>query len=110
MRRAATSLSLAALAVAALAGCSQNSAGVAIITDRCVAGGESPEVCKCLAEQSSAKLDKEMFEIVVLGARGEQNASARLLRDIGPERQTRFKTIARDVASTCGANDYLVAN
>jgi hypothetical protein len=108
--RAARPLSIAALALMTLAACSQNGPGIASITDRCVAGGESPEVCKCLAEQSASKLDKEMFEVVVLGARGEQNASARLLRDIGPDRQNRFKTLVRDVASRCGANDYLVAN
>ena len=104
----AASLALAALILPAA--CSQNGPGRAAITDRCVASGQTPEICKCLADQSADKLDPEMFEVVVLGARGEVNASERLLRDIGPDRQNRFKVIARDIARACDAGEYLVAN
>ena len=92
------------------AACSQNGPGRAVITDRCVASGQTPEICKCLADQSAQKLDQEMFDVVVLGARGETNASERLLRDIGPDRQARFTTLTRDIARACDADDYLVAN
>jgi hypothetical protein len=101
-------VALLAMPAAALAACSQNGPGRAVITDRCVAGGESPEICKCLADQSAARLDKEMFQIVVYGARGEENAGERLLRDIGPDRQARFTAMAREIARACGAPDYPV--
>jgi hypothetical protein len=102
--------SLACVVAVALAACNRNGPGRELIANRCVAGGETPEVCKCLADQSSAKLDDEMFQLVVLAAQGQVNASERLLRDIGPDRQSRFRTITREVARACGATEYLVAN
>jgi hypothetical protein len=107
LKNVAVAGALAALALA-LAACSQDGPGKAVITDRCVAGGESPEICKCLADQSAARLDKEMFQIVVFGAKGEENAGERLLRDIGPDRQARFTAMAREIARACGAPDYPV--
>lgn len=105
-----TSIARLALASFVLSACSQNGPGRAVITDRCVASGQTPETCKCLADQSDQKLDQEMFEVVVLGARGEVNASERLLRDLGPDRQARFTALTRDIARACDADDYLVAN
>jgi hypothetical protein len=92
------------------AACSQDGPGRAVITDRCVASGQTPEICKCLADQSAQKLDPEMFDVVVLGASGQVNASERLLRDIGPDRQNRFTALTRDIARACDADEYLVAN
>ena len=93
-----------------LCACSQNGPGKALITDRCVAGGESPEICACLADQSAARLDREMFQVIVYGAQGQEKAGERLLRDIGPERQTRFTALAKEIARACGVPDYPVMN
>ena len=51
-----------------LAACSQNEVGKKVITEQCIAEGETVEVCECFAKTSNEKLDKELFDIVVLGA------------------------------------------
>jgi hypothetical protein len=100
-----------ALAVLALlAACSQNEQGRAVITDRCVAGGESAQICKCLADQSSRKLDGDMFGIVVLGAQGEEAETDLLMKELTPERQVKFSATMRDIIRGCGAEGYLAAN
>jgi hypothetical protein len=99
----------AGLALAVLAACSQNGPGRAAITDRCIAGGEKPEVCKCLADESSRRLDRAMFELVVLGARGEETEAEEQVRTLGPERQDQFSTLVRGIIRGCGGEDYLIA-
>ena len=99
---------LAALAL--LAACSQNEQGRAAINDRCVAGGESAEICTCLADQSSRKLDGDMFNLVVLGAQGEEAETDRLVKELTPERQARFTAMMQEITRGCGAEGYLAAN
>lgn len=93
-----------------LAGCSQSGPGKAAIVDRCVAGGETAEICKCLAEQSAKKLDGEMFQIVVLGAQGEEEKTDAMVKALTPDRQTKFTTSMREIIKGCGAEGYLAAN
>ena len=100
----------AALGLLALAACSQNGQGRAAITDRCIAGGEKPEICKCLADQSSRKLDSDMFALVVMGAQGDEAESDRLMQEIGPEKQAKFSSLMRDIIKSCGAEGYLAAS
>ena len=90
-----------------LAACSQNGPGRTVITDRCVAGGEKPEICKCLADQSSRQLDGELFELVVLGAQGEEKETDARLKALTPERQTRFSAAMQQIIGGCGAEGYL---
>jgi hypothetical protein len=99
---------LAALAL--LAACSQNEQGRAIITDRCVAGGESAEICKCFADQSSRKLDGDMFGIVVLGAQGDDAETDLQMKELTPERQVKFSATMQEIIRGCGAEGYLAAN
>jgi len=97
-------------ALALLAACSQNEQGRAVITNRCVAGGESAEICKCLADQSSRKLDGDMFGIVVLGAQGDEAETDVLMKELAPERQARFTAMMQEIIRGCGAEGYLAAN
>jgi len=100
-------LTIAIAALLALAACSQNGAGRAVITDRCVAGGEAPEVCKCLADESSKKLDQDMFSMVVLGAQGEEAKSDAKMKELGPDRQAKFTSAMKEIIRGCGAAGYL---
>jgi hypothetical protein len=101
---------LAFAALAALTACSQDGPGRAAIVDRCVAGGETPEICKCLADSSSQKLDDDMFELVILGAQGEQAKTDQRLKEMSPERQTRFTLSMREIVRGCGAQGYLAGS
>ncbi len=100
-------LTTAIATLLALSACSQNGPGRAVITDRCVAGGEAPEVCKCLADESSKKLDGDMFAMVVLGAQGEEAKSDARMKDLGPDRQAKFTAAMKDIIRGCGAANYL---
>jgi hypothetical protein len=97
------------LAMLALAACNQNGPGRAAITDRCITGGEKPEVCKCFADESSRRLDRAMFELIVLGAQGQDTVAEQRLRELGPESQGAFSTVVRGIIRGCGGEAYLVA-
>jgi hypothetical protein len=97
------------LAAIALGACSASGPGREAIADRCVAGGEKPEVCDCFAEESSRRLDKPMFELVVLGAQGRDSEAETRIRALGPERQGAFSTIVRGIIRGCGGEAYLIA-
>jgi hypothetical protein len=98
------------LTLLALGACDQNGPSRAVITDRCVAGGEAPEICKCLADESSRKLEGDMLQIVVLGAQGEETETDRLVKELPADRQLKFKAAMRGIIESCGAEGYLAAN
>jgi hypothetical protein len=97
-------------ALAALAACSQNGPGRSAIIDRCVAGGESEEICKCLADASSQRLESDMFELVVLGAQGEEAKTDERMKEMSPERQAQFTELMRGIIRACGAQGYLAGS
>ena len=101
---------LGAAAMALLGACDQNGSGRTTITNRCVAGGEAPEICKCLADASSAKLDGDLFGVVVLGAQGEDAQTEKLMKELSPERQAKFSATMREIIQGCGAEGYLAAS
>lgn len=100
-------LSLLALAALGLAACSQNEAGKKVITEQCIADGETVEVCECLARESDAKLDKELFDIVVLGAQGADEETAARIEDLEPSQKAKLSLTAPEILRACGAKDYL---
>jgi hypothetical protein len=99
-----------AIVLAALTACSQNGPGRAAITDRCIAGGESPEICKCLADASSQKLERDMFELVVLGAQGDEAKTDQRMKEMAPDRQAQFTELMRGIIRGCGAQGYLAGS
>jgi hypothetical protein len=100
---------VAVCALLTLAACSASGPGREAIADRCVAGGEKPEVCQCFAEESSRRLEKSMFELVVLGAQGRDAEAETRIKALGPERQGAFSTIVRGIIRGCGGEAYLIA-
>ncbi len=100
----------AASALVLLAACSQNEPGRTAIVDRCVAGGETPEICKCLADESSRQLDGDMFELVVLGAQGEETETDRRMKELTPERQARLAAMMQQIIRGCGADGYVAGS
>ena len=75
-------LALLTLVALGLAACSQNEVGKKVITEQCIAEGETVEVCECFAKTSDEKLDKELFDIVVLGAQGEDIETAERIEEL----------------------------
>jgi len=94
----------------ALAACSQNGPGRAAIAQRCVTGGEAPEICQCLADESSKKLDGDMFALVVLGAEGQEAETDLLMKEMPPDRQLKFSATMREIIGACGAQGYVAAS
>jgi hypothetical protein len=108
MRRYAASLSgLAAIALA-LSGCSQNEQGKKVIEAQCIAGGGAEDVCACLARTSAERLDKELFDIVVLGAQGEDIETAERIEELSPELENKLTLVVPEIIKSCGAESYLV--
>jgi biotin synthase-related radical SAM superfamily protein len=85
-----------------LAGCSPNEQGKKVITEQCIADGEAIEVCECLAATSAEKLDKPMFDMVVLGAQGAEAEVAGRMEELAPELRTKFAVVAAEISRTCG--------
>lgn len=92
---------LVALAGIALAGCSPNEQGIKVITEQCIADGEAIEVCECLGKSSAAKLDKPMFDMVVLGAQGAEAEVAGRMEELAPELRTKFAVLTAEITQKC---------
>jgi hypothetical protein len=103
-------LPLITMVALALAGCSQNDVGRKVIAEQCIAEGETVEVCECFAKGSVEKLDKEMIDIVVLGAQGEDGETERLMQELSPSQKAHFTAAVREVISTCGGEGYLAGS
>jgi hypothetical protein len=91
----------------ALSACDQNASGKEAIANRCIAGGEAPEICRCFAEESSKRLEGDLFQIVVLGAQGMETETDRLMKELPADRQADFSASMREIVQTCGAQGYL---
>jgi Ni,Fe-hydrogenase maturation factor len=107
MRRYAAA-PLLALAAFALGACSQNEQGRKTIEAQCIAGGGAEDVCACLATTSAEKLDKELFDIVVLGAQGEDVETAERIEELSPELENKMTMAIPEIIKSCGAESYLV--
>ena len=99
-----------ALIAGGVAGCSQNDTGKRVIAEQCIAEGETVEVCECFAKTSDEKLEKEMFDIVVLGAQGEDGETEKLMQELSPSQKAHFSAAVREVISTCGGEGYLAGS
>jgi hypothetical protein len=86
---------------ATLAGCSPNAQGIKVITEQCIADGEAIEVCECLGTASSEKLDKDLFDMVVLGAQGAEAEVAGRMEDLQPEMRAKFAVVTGEIRRTC---------
>jgi len=100
-------LPLILMVALALAGCSQNDVSRKVIAEQCIAEGETVEVCECFAKTSAEKLEKEMLDIIVLGAQGEDGETEKLMQELSPSQKAHFTSAVREVISTCGAEGYL---
>lgn len=99
MWRLAASLSV----LAALGACSVREPGRKAILDQCIAGGMAEAVCECLATTSAEKLDEELFDVVVAGAKGEEQVAAAKLAELSPEMEARFSVLIPAIQQQCGA-------
>ena len=100
-------LALLALVTLGLAACSQNEVGKKVITEQCIAEGETVEICECFAKTSDEKLDKELFDIIVLGAQGEDSETEKMIEELSSQQKAKLSAVAREVITTCGAEGYL---
>ena len=94
----------------ALAGCSPNEQGRKIITEQCIASGEPVEVCECLSKASEQKLGQQLFDIVVLGAQGDEAETAARMEELPPEMRTKFATVIPEIRQGCGAGQVDAAS
>lgn len=103
-------LVMLAATASALAACSRNETGKKVIAEQCIAEGETVEVCECFAKNTDEKLDKDLFDIVVLGAQGEDGETEKLMQELTPTQKAHFTAAVREVIATCGAEGYLAAS
>lgn len=99
MRRLAASAILLVL----LAGCNPNEKGIKVITEQCIADGEAVAVCECLGKTSAAKLDKDLFDMVVLGAQGAEQEVAGRMEELAPELKAKFAVVIPQIRRECDA-------
>lgn len=91
------------LLLAMLAGCNPNERGIKVITEQCIADGEAVPVCECLGKASAEKLDKVLFDMVVLGAQGAEQEVAGRMEDLAPEMKAKFAVVVPEIRRTCDA-------
>jgi len=112
MRRYAASLPVQtalALAAVALGACSsENEQGRRVIEAQCIAGGGAEDVCACLGKTSAERLDRELLEIVVLGAQGEDIETTERIAELPPELENKLSVLVPEIIKQCGAESYLV--
>lgn len=101
---------IALVAATALVGCSRNESGRKLITERCLASGETTEVCECLARESDARLDQPLFDLVVLGARGEAEEAELAMQELDNQMKSKFATLAPQIRKGCGVVDLATGN
>lgn len=106
MRRIAITLAMLT-GFAGLAACNPNEPGMKVIARQCLAGGQAEEVCDCLSKQSAQRLDKDLFEMVVLGAQGEEAEVVARMEELPPELKTKFTVVIPDIRRECGYDDQL---
>jgi hypothetical protein len=96
---------VAALLVAGLVAgaCSADDSGRKAIIDACLKGGQPDGVCSCLAKESARRLDKPMYEVVVLGAQGNEAETDRIMATLTPAAAQKFISTTQSIARTCGA-------
>lgn len=94
-------LAVSSVALVMLAGCNPNEQGIKIITEQCIADGEPVEVCECLGRASAQKLDKPMFDMVVLGAQGAEQEVAGRMEELPPELKAKFSVLVTDISRQC---------
>lgn len=105
MRRLSAIFPLVAVAGAALSGCSQNEHGKKVIAAQCIADGGMEDVCDCLAKTTAERLDPELFDMVVLGAQGEDLEAARIMEELPPELEAKFILTIPDIKRSCGVEE-----
>jgi hypothetical protein len=95
---------VAALLAAGLVagGCSVDDTGRKAIVDACLKSGQSDGVCSCLAKESERRLDKPMYQVVVLGAQGNEAETDRLMATLTPAAAQKFINTTQVIAKTCG--------
>ena len=108
MKRAA--LVLLVLTALGAAACSPRDAGKKAIVARCLAGAEDEKVCECTAQASAEKLDQELFDLVVLGAQGEEAEAAVRAEELTPELQSKFSLLVPEIKQECESAAALSAS
>jgi hypothetical protein len=83
--------------------CSDDDSGRKAIVDACLKGGQQEGVCTCLARESARRLDKPMYEVVVLGAQGSEAETDRIMATLTPAAAQKFVNTTQAIARTCGA-------
>ena len=108
MKRVA--LVLLALAALGAAACSPRESGKKAILERCLAGAEDEKVCECTAQASAEKMDQELFDLVVLGAKGEEGEAAVRAEELSPELQNKFSLLVPEIKQECESAAALSAS
>jgi hypothetical protein len=94
-------LVLLVFSAVAMSACSPRDAGRKAILDRCLAGAGDENVCGCQAKAAADKLDQELFDLVVLGAQGEEAEAAARVEELSPELQSRFSVLIPEIRREC---------
>jgi hypothetical protein len=95
---------IAIILLAGLAACDQKDASRKAIVDQCVADGFASEVCDCLGNQSVARLDAELLDILVLGTQGLQAEADQKIADLDPNMRAKFAVEIPAIVDQCGLN------
>lgn len=90
-----------AASILALAACG---GGKAAMVKSCVDDGTNQKTCECIATELEEKLDKDVFDALVLGAQGRDEAAKVALEKLPANQQFSVVTTTMGAAMKCGLN------
>ncbi len=85
----------------ALSACS-GGGGKAALVEACVNDGQEKKTCDCMADEFEQKLDKDVFNALVLGAQGKDEEAEKILSELPMEKQFSVATAAMEATMKCG--------
>lgn len=102
-------LALLALVALGLAACSQNEVGKKVITEQCIAEGETVEVCECFAKPRTRSSTRSCSTSSCSAPR-EDPETEKMIEELSTQQKAKLSAVAREVITTCGAEGYLAGS
>ena len=85
-----------------LAGCDAVEESRREIEALCIANGEAVEICACLARESAERLDPEVLDLMIMGAKGEPRQASERARTLKPDQQSQLAIEVPVIMAECG--------
>lgn len=85
-----------------LAGCDAVEANRTAIEESCLANGDTPEVCSCLASETAERVDPAVLDLIAIGARGETREASERIKALDAPLRSQLSIEVPAIMAECG--------